>query len=337
MFLVIQIARLGDTLLSSSLCKNIKNAFPDYKLVYIVSKSCVQVAKRLDGVDEVFEFDKKIEHKGLLGIYNFAKNFKYRKNVDFSIILYRHERAVLLNWLIGSKCTACVPFKGFNPLNFTINNKIDDKIFKNIYKNQANTLYLKDFGVEPKYYPSIFHNEDIQDEIWEKYQDKLGQKYSYIVLSPSSANKVKDWDKENVLKFIQNSVERVVITGLDEVYETVEFLKKNNADFIDLSSKTTILELSVILKYAKCTISVDTGSMHLSYMVKTPTVCLFFNQEMISEWVDKNNKKIKVFCGNKCEVGKNKQILCKKNVNFDEILTFFQQNPSFFAQKTSKN
>ncbi len=326
-FAVVQLGRLGDTLLSESLCKNIKNAFPDSKLIYIVAKPFVEVANRLSGVDEVFAFDKKDEHPGFFGPFKFAQNFPYKNKVDYSVITYRHERAVMLGYAIGSKKTIAVPFKWISPLNLLITNKrkFDINEQQNVYKAEYNSNYLKTIGVNTINYFSNYDVSDIEVEVLQKFKDILPPQNSYIVLSPTSNNPIKDWDFDNILSFVRNSPYKVVLTGTREAISVSEFLKKNGADFIDLVQKTTINELAVILKNAHSCVTVDTGSMHLAYLVGTKTICLFFNQSMINEWVPPHQDNIKILIGKQYEKGEKKKIICEEEISYERVLGLVKQ------------
>ena len=61
-------------------------------------------------------------------------------------------------------------------------------------------------------------------------------------------------------------------------------LKEANCNFIDLTNKTSILELAKIIKNSKCLISVDTGTMHLGYSLGIPVVAVFYEQNVSGIW-----------------------------------------------------
>ena len=102
-FLVFNNDCFGDILLCNSLCQNIKNIFPNSKIIFIIcDKKWYEVAKYQKDVDEVFVFDKKGEHKGLLGQIKFCKTFKY-KNIYATFITHKNDRNYITSLLLRSK------------------------------------------------------------------------------------------------------------------------------------------------------------------------------------------------------------------------------------------
>ena len=142
-FVVINLAWLGDTLLTGALCQGIKENFPNSKIVFISSTPFVEVAKGLSGVDEVYAYDKKNEHKGLFGVFKFAKNFPYKNKVDYSFIVHAHERSLMLAMAIGSKRKISAKIKK-SPLNLFITDKVlfTEKEIRTTYKADFNANYL---------------------------------------------------------------------------------------------------------------------------------------------------------------------------------------------------
>ena len=58
-FLVFNTACFGDVLLCNPLCQNIKNIWPNSKVIFICDKNFKDVAKYQKGVDDVVIYDKK--------------------------------------------------------------------------------------------------------------------------------------------------------------------------------------------------------------------------------------------------------------------------------------
>jgi ADP-heptose:LPS heptosyltransferase len=67
--------------------------------------------------------------------------------------------------------------------------------------------------------------------------------------------------------------------------EYAENLEKfDDIKFVNLVNSTSIYDMANIMSICKGFISVDTGTMHLSYAVQCPTVCLFYKDENITKW-----------------------------------------------------
>lgn len=289
-FVVINLAWIGDTLLTSVLCQDIKLHYPESKLIFIVSKPFYDIAAGIPGVDEVYAYDKSAEHKGIPGIFKFAKDFKYRNNVDCAFISHTHERSLLLSLAIGSKIRVSAPIK-FKLLNLLITHqyKYSEEHIRNTYKADFNANYLKLLTGKPPQSKMKFQYPDkYKEEIKDKLKDYGYENYELIGVNPCSKDSSKDWEPKEVAEFINlmNATgKRVVITGTGRCCDFAKEVKTyTEQEFLDFTNKTTIFQLAALIGQCRAYVSVDTGPMHISYSIGTPTVCLFYDQQMIKEW-----------------------------------------------------
>src|SRR5690606_3278679 len=70
--LVIQHKMIGDVLISSLLCKNLKKAFPTATVHYLVNSNTLPVLENNPFIDELIVFNEK-KNKGLLKLIRFSK------------------------------------------------------------------------------------------------------------------------------------------------------------------------------------------------------------------------------------------------------------------------
>ena len=75
-FLVYNTSYFGDTILTDALCRNLKRLYPESRLVFVSNKPFTDISRYMDGVDEVWTYDKWGIHKGLAGWYKFYKEHK---------------------------------------------------------------------------------------------------------------------------------------------------------------------------------------------------------------------------------------------------------------------
>ena len=86
-FLIINSYFLGDILLTNSLVQNIKRIFPNSNIIMLAPSHYEAAAKYQKDVDEVIVWNRKGEHKGILGIIKFLRNFPY-KNIYAAFPIY---------------------------------------------------------------------------------------------------------------------------------------------------------------------------------------------------------------------------------------------------------
>ena len=314
-FAIIALGHLGDTILVEPLCANIKNQFPNSKIIFIVNKSFEEIPLGFKSVDEIYGYDKYNKNKGLLGNIKFALKFPYRNKIDYSIITHPHERSIIAAKLIGSKNIISLPIK-YSPLNIFINKKRErnSKKIKNIYKGDFNSQYLLPL-CKCKFLPVCYERNDINFNI---IKNKYKLPEIYTVLSPTSKELIKDWDYANIKRFIENNINTTVLIGTDKANIIAKMLIEDKIKFIDLTNKTNISELGAIIKKSDTCISVDTGTFHLAYAQGVKTIGLFFNKRAKNEWTPTNIKCIRIIEGKKYKI-KNK-IICEKNIAADDVI-----------------
>lgn len=317
-FLIINLGYLGDIILNSALIQNLKLNFPDSKIIFIAPKTFIEAAQGLPGVDKTYYFDKKGEHKSLKGFFIFLKEFKEKFSIDTAFITHPQERSTLLSVFLGSKRIVSVVKKKFNPFNIFITDKIclpQEKIDK-IHKINFNNSYLEIIGLKAPI-------ENISFNYPEKYNDIISEKLSaaglnienFITLNPVSKSTLKDWNYKRCAEIIQklNTVNiKTVLIGTQQTKLFGEKIKEITDDFIDMTNNTTIFELSALLNKAKVNISVDTGTMHLSYAIGKSTICLFF-RDTYKSWTPKDTEKNPVFIGEQY-ADKQGNIITKKEI-----------------------
>ncbi len=273
-FLVFNTACFGDNLVCNSLCQNIKKLYNNSKIVFVVDKPFYEVAKYQKDVDDVIIYDKKGEHKGFAGLLKFVKNFPYKKAYA-AFITYPNTRNL---WIAR-----------LTEVQHIYENK---KINKNISMQKQILSLLSKHTKEPITDLPIEYlaNAEIPDGLF----DILNNDDNYIGLCCLTKNPPKNIPLETAIELInklnQNAKYKVLFLGIgEENQKYAEKLKNAGCDFINLVNKTSIQELAQVLKLCKALVSADTGTMHLGYAVKTPTVAVFYEKITLKNWTPNPN------------------------------------------------
>lgn len=294
-FLVINTSFFGDTLLTDPLCRNIKLEYPVSKVVFMVNKPFVEVAKYMDGVDEVICYDKKGEHKGLAGFWRFYQTYKvqYKNKIDVAFVIYGNERGIVLSKLLGAK-KIYSDNTGLIRL-FLDNGEIDYKGRRHT-QDKHNTLLELYIGKKVESIPMLYlpPTEAVNrvDILWQKYNIQADDEL--VAICTTTKRKEKDMpvaDCTELIASLSQQGKKVLYVGAGQVaVEYVKDLHKLHCnDFIDLTNQTTIAELAEVLKRCKVTVSVDTGTMHLICALHIPLIALFYvyTQEHLNSWAPK--------------------------------------------------
>ena len=290
-FLIINLSYFGDVLLTNTLCQNIKLNYPDSKTVMLVDKSFYEAAKYQYCVDEAIYFDKKGENKGLLGLLKFVIGCKYKNKIYASFIMYDNERGILISTLLNSRKRISGPNKIFKWLLTDIHWERKNELvhMQDINGDFIRTLTGKNGEILPiKYQP----NQE-NDELIEKIKKQFSEK-EIIGLCTVSKQKAKDMPVDTAIEIINKlaSQDKTVFyfgAGKECRDYANELKKRGCRNFVDLTNATTINQLAGIMQICKAVISIDTGTMHLSYATGVPTVCIFYKTEMIEKWAPRKS------------------------------------------------
>lgn len=284
-FLITNFLFFGDVLLTNTLCRNIKEHFPDSKILFFVSKPFKEAAQYQKFVDEVYEFDKRGKHKSLASLIEFAREFPYKDKIYATLVMNANDRGILLGKLLGAKhiVSSCTKFKKI----FLTENQSDPDGFVHMQDLYAN--YLKPLtGEKAKIYPIEYEVPETKDDFIENIKKRFDMN-NVVGLCTTSKLVEKDMPVSTAFDLIdklKKENKTVFLYGAGQrAREYADELKKAGCvGFVDLTNVTSISQMARLLKMSSALISVDTGTLHLGNAVKTPTSGIFYKQELIEKW-----------------------------------------------------
>lgn len=284
-FLIINLSYFGDVLLTNTLCQNIKREYPESKIIFLVNKPFYEAAKYQECVDDVICMDKRKEHKGLFGLLKFIRNNKYRNKIFATFIIYGNARGILVSYLLNSQKRISGPTKF---VKFLLTNIIpnDDGFSKmqDINGNFIKPISGKRGELLPIKFKTNPHKNVLTQQLIKEYP-----KEEIIGLCCVSKQQSKDMPIQTTIELItllNQKNKKVFLFGAGNASRIyADNIKKNGCTkFVDLTNITSIYDLANIISICKGVISVDTGTMHLSYATKCPTVCVFYKQDNLKKW-----------------------------------------------------
>lgn len=265
--------------------------YPECHIVFVVNKPFTDVARYLDGVDEVWPYDKHGTDHSLYSKYKFLKKYKNRYNFDAAFIMWSNFFGTIAAKYWGTKNIYSKPFDLWQRV-FLTNGTID---FKNWTHIQDKNAYLSELyshipikSIKIRYHipKNAIH-----------YADKLIEKLSrpIILINPLTKKKIKDLPPSLVaeLAYLIDQAGYIPVmlgTGMiaSRYYDSLpEETKKILYDF---SNRTTIPQLAAVLKKSKLLISADTGTAHLALAVDTPLAFVVYQNQsyLLEEWAPKS-------------------------------------------------
>jgi ADP-heptose:LPS heptosyltransferase len=274
-------AKIGDVVNVQPVCRTLKQKYPDAKLVFITWPSAVEIAKLLPEVDFIETFDNKGRGKNPIVFLKDALKIRFKHKIDLSVMINDSFTYTVMGFLIGSKYRVGRHKHG---RDFLLHKKysLSTHDLEEIHIIESYLKAVAPLGLSTNDY-SLELRTDFS-EADEEYVNNLlkhaGDK-KLIGFSPCSALEHKDWTIEEAKKFIDgiNAKEnyKIVLTGDYVAKGFADKLKELGcSDFIDASCQTNLNQFLVLLKRFHKFVTVDTGSAHLAYVMKTPTLVMFF-------------------------------------------------------------
>ena len=286
---------MGDSILSYPTVQQLKTLYPKSHLAILVPNYLVDLWKTFPYVDEIIPFQKK---RGISSIWedlHLSQSLK-KRNFDLAVILPRSFRSALHIYL------ARIPIRiGYRSegrsffLTHGIRRAKEILHIHRVYYYQKLVELLgeiKDFSP-----PQIFLREE--DRKWaDRVLKDLGiQEGKFMIgMNPGATyGLAKCWYSDRFGELGKRLSEkwqaRLLLFGKEEERPIVyEILRHLGAKGIDLTGKTSLLQLAALLERCHLLVTNDTGTMHVATAVGTPVVALFGSTDPITTgpWGDRH-------------------------------------------------
>ena len=266
--LILRMGPLGETLLTTPVIRALRRRFPEAYIAYMVAPGREDLVSENPNLDEVITYSVSIPKL----IYNMAK-----RSFQMVVILQPTFRLVLHTFL------ARIPFRIGFETNSGKGRLLHVAVPNNIDQHEA-ARYLdvvRGIGIEPdSEEPEMFVSPTAQG--WaDDFLASVGVSSDrpLIGLNPGSGSESRRWSKAG---FAQ------VGDRLHQKYDAQIFITAGDAegslphDVAGLMSCSPVIvtgitpmQLGAILQKCRLYISNDTGPMHMSTAVKSPTIALF--------------------------------------------------------------
>ncbi|RKY30166.1 MAG: hypothetical protein DRP74_07540 [Candidatus Omnitrophota bacterium] len=263
--------RFGEFLLNIPAFRALKETFKNSKIIAVVDERVKELAKCIPYIDEIVVWDRA-PHR-LREKLNFIRFLK-KQDISISILLNPSKELNFLTFL------SFIPLRvGYNrKCSFLLTHKRQDRKAlgeKHEIEYNLDLVSLVGAKTEDKNLKLIL--PDIETKLFKKFE--IENTDNFIVIHPWTSDPVKQWPIVNFLnlakKIISETNLLIVIVGGGENLEKSRELSMLGKNIINLTGKTTLVELAVLLKKAKLLISGDSGPVHLAACVETPVVALF--------------------------------------------------------------
>lgn len=268
--------RFGEFLLNIPAFKALKKGYPQAKLVLVTNSYVRELARLIDGVNEVIVWENK-KHR-LNEIIGFSRKIK-QERFELCVIFNPSKEFNIISFLSG------IPKRiGYNhKFAFLLTKKIEDrKYLGERHEVEYNLNLAIEAGAKIDGCSlSLSVNEGLVQALLREFG--IGGAITIVALHPWTSDPLKQWPIDNFTELARRlatsyDIKIFVIGGKEETAKSKEFfnnLKLKN--IINLTGRTTLVELAAFLKICKLLISGDSGPVHLASAVATPVIAIFRN------------------------------------------------------------
>jgi heptosyltransferase-2 len=271
--LVVDLAFIGDLLMTTPALACLRKAFPDATIDLLVSPGSRDVVERNPDVNRVLLTEMK--HGGLGAIRKEAKRIG-SGGYDLAVCFHRGHGTLAMLKMSG------IPRRA----GFTNGGRgifLSGGVPFLLQRHRAwNNLRLleKTLGIEVDYStPTRF---DIETSVTEKILERfplLAESDRLVAINPNAAWPTKRWIPEGFAEVGNELVSRgfriVLVGGPKEKHIAGQVKGSMKSSPIDLTGETTIQELGAVLAKSLCLVTNDSGPMHLGQAVGTKVVPIF--------------------------------------------------------------
>ncbi|HEY1039188.1 MAG TPA: glycosyltransferase family 9 protein [Bacteroidia bacterium] len=273
--LVIRLQATGDVVIMLPYIQNLRKQLPDDTIIdLLVREECKEIPEGLNLFDSVYVLGGgRNTKKQLLHFLLLLPKLLYQR-YDVLLDLQNHRLSKVMRKLLG--------IKFYSVFDRTSNHYAGDR-----YKNTINAVGLPQVQFEMI--------QTIKPEDGIKVMNKFGlsKEHFYIVINPGGAFANRNWDLKNYVEFCklwqqeQNSNVKFLLIGISKIREQARYLKSELGELIiNLVDKTSQMEALTLLKMANLVVSEDSGLLHMSYIVGTPSVGILGSTR--NDWTNPN-------------------------------------------------
>lgn len=287
--LVVQLAHIGDVVLTTAILNPIQEKYRDSKIDFLVGSWSKEIPLNISGINKIY-------------VLNHFKNNRKRSTVLYKIISYFFQFFSVLLKLKKEKYDLSIDLNLFYPnANFLT---FFAKISKRIGFTNSGSYYLlsnsHSWSGNSQHattsYMDLISKLQIPIEKRDFYSPRsiklieniLVKGKSYIVFHPFTGDPSKNWPLVNwieLLKMFETKGLTVIFTGKGKLERlSIESITRNSSIAVNLANKLSIVELQSVIAKSSLLICSDTMVGHLASTLTLPILSIFSKKTNPINW-----------------------------------------------------
>jgi heptosyltransferase-2 len=307
--LIIRLQAMGDVVIMLPYIQDLKEKLPPTTTLDLLTrKETENIPKNTNLFTKVYSLGGGRNTKLQLVSFLLLYPMLLFKGYDVVFDLQNNNLTKVIRFLLGIKA-------------YSLFDKVSPNYAGDRYKNTLNVV-----GIAQVQFKKLNPIKD-SNNLLAKYGL---QKKQFIVINPAGAFENRNWALDNYVQFCKLWAEKstaiFVILGITKTKHKAIYLKERIGDsVIDLVDKTTPFQAMQILQNAQLVLSEDSGLLHMSYTMGTPTVGILGSTR--NDWTNPNLLHTYFFhsaelpCGN-CMLSKCKfeEVICLTRIDPKNVL-----------------
>ena len=270
--LLIDLRRIGDSLMSFPLLEALKDVYPSIRLDMIVEKASVSLLKGNPHIDDCYIFDEKGSFKSQIQLIRLLRS----QNFDICIDTLGMPKSAILGCLTGAPKRL-----GLQSRRRLFYTHLIEEPSPNQYSafNKQKILKLLSACPKPRLLPKIYIEETEKVEM----RERLAPHRVFITSAPATRRENKQlWLPEQWGELYDQLIN---MKGLPIAITSAPFERPFIDKILSHMRQTDLIihqtpvknirDLAILLSISKLHISGDNGSKHLANFVHTPCVTLW--------------------------------------------------------------
>lgn len=279
-------AFLGDSVLTLPLIRVLKAAWPEAELDFYVRGGLASLYEAQPEISRVFSCDKRGKDRGLVAVFREGRGIAQRK-YDIWVDAHLSLRSSYMAWASRAPVRAGYAEAALSRVVFT---RRVSRRFDELQEIERLLLLAKALDVpcgllenRELCWPAIVLPAGAVEEA-DRLLAPLPAGKKTIGLHPGSVWPTKRWTPEGfafiLRRALDDGVNAVLLAGPGEEKTAAEVralagVRGDEAGFLDLSGKTSLLSLAAVLGRLDDYVTNDSGPMHLAWAQHTPVTALF--------------------------------------------------------------
>jgi len=277
--LIVKLSAIGDVIHALPVARALKECYPQSRITWVVEKPAYDLLTNNPDIDEIIIFDKP-KFKTISGFIKHVPGFiQHLREAKFDLALDLQGlfKSGMISYLSGA--TTRLVYENTREGSHLFSKRIAGAYSKGHVVDRCLDV-ARSLGCQvDKPVFNIVVPPD-QQVLTRRIAAQAGfdMKMPYVVLALGANWPNKIWPFEHFAKLsdqlYDNNIIPVMIGGPGDQLAAQKILEMAKIPPIDLTGKTTLKQLAYVIQQAAAFVGGDTGPMHLSVAVGTPTIAL---------------------------------------------------------------